>query len=99
MNWYKISKSEKKPYNIYVFCPNEKEKIPEQLKDKKIDAYTAEQARFKFLEEYKWLRDYLMAGCEVEAKMNVEEYNRRKKCKQMESDRKEKLIQDAWWNK
>jgi hypothetical protein len=94
MNWYKKSKQETKPYNIYIIMHGV-EQSPSSLKNKFEDAYSSEQARMFFLNKYSFLLDYLKLGYEVEARVNEQEVERRKNINKFEEDK----VDSAWWNK
>ncbi len=95
MNWYKIAKKEQKPYKIFLRTPGEVREIG------KTDAVSKEQAVKRFLTNNSKYRDYLNigTGCFIDAVFNEEEFNRVKEVKQLEKEKKEEQIQDAWWNK
>jgi hypothetical protein len=92
--WYKKSngKKEKRPYKIIQTCWGQ-----ERDTGINIEAFSREQARRFALQRHSKLRDLLQIGCSIEARLNKEEWDRRQRVEQMEKERMEKFIQDAWW--
>ena len=100
MNWYKKAKEEsvKKPYKLVVIRQG-LEQTPKQLENVRKDAYSSEQARMLFLKDYPFLKDYYQMNCEVEVRLDKEEFKRRQNIARMQEETKKKQVDEAWWNK
>jgi len=92
INWYKIAKAQKKPYNIIKICGGK-----DTVVGSEIDAYSAEQARTLAFKQNSGLYDYLEIGCSIEARLNKPEWERRQRVEEETSRIKEEEIQEAWW--
>jgi len=98
------TKAELKPYYI-VKIINDRDEIIDFLKDKRVMAYSASQARFKFIEMSIRLQDYLETGIKIEARLDIKGWEERKRLKEQqkidEERRKieeEERIKNMWWN-
>ena len=77
-----------------------------RLKYPSIFAYSPLQARRFFFNKYPSLRDYLDAGFDIEVVLDREKAQEIKEqdaeyqqAKTKEQEKRDELIQDAWWNK
>ena len=94
MNWYKTASEDLKPYKIVkIFEGLETDTGVTQ------NAYSSEQARMFALKEVPKLNEYIEVGGDVEARIDKEEWKRLQRIKQLEEERQEERIQNAWWNK
>jgi len=90
----KIAKKDTIPYKIILLTPGG----PRQIG--KVDAHSEMQARRFFLERDKEdYASYIERDYTIKAIFDEEEFERRKRVKQYEKERKEEQIQNAWWNK
>lgn len=99
------AKGELKPYYI-VKIVNDSDAPIDSLKNKRVKAYSASQARLKFLKAFPYLQDYLNMGIEVEARLDAQGWkNEQAKREQQRIDdvrqkqKEEERIQQMWWNK
>ena len=94
MSWYKTASKDLKPYKIVkIFGGQESDTGFTQ------DAFSSEQARMFALKEHAKLNEYIEVGGDVEARIDKEEWQRRLRIKELEEEREEERIQNAWWNK
>ena len=94
MNWYKTAYSDLRPYKIV--------KIFEGLETdtgERQNASSSEQARMFALNECPKLNHIIEVGGDVEARIDKEEWARLQRIKEIEEERQEDKIQNAWWNK
>jgi hypothetical protein len=99
-SWYSKYKKDEKPKAPYRIVKIEHDiGVPVSgLENVRIDAYSPAQARFLFLKKYPKLQDYLNMGFQIEAELDEEILRQRKQLAEMERQREEERIQNAWWN-
>ena len=91
-------KSQKAPYRV-VKIENDIGVPIVGLENARIEAFSSAQARILFLRKYPKLQDYLSAGLKVEAELDDEMLRQRQQIAEMEQQKKEEFVQNAWWNK
>jgi hypothetical protein len=94
---YAADKKEKFPYRIVRIQYDQSTPIS-GLEDVTLDAYSPSQARMLFLRKYTRLEDYIEMGYQIEAQLDEEQLRQRRQIAETERQRKEEVIQDAWWN-
>jgi hypothetical protein len=100
-NWYRIvfaqiKEKYKKPYKI-VKIINDTDVPIESLKDKRIEAYTAEQARYLFKKQFAWLNDFLVTGGQIEARIDNDLIAQREAIKKRQEEKNQAAFENAWW--
>lgn len=99
-NWYDSYKKDRKPtapYKIVRIENDEGVPIP-GLEDAIVEAYSESQAMLLFHKKYPQLKDYIEMGYQIDVELDSERLRQRKQLAELERQRKEKQIQNAWWN-